>query len=361
MKRRGSRLFRYGLLGTSLFFLMACGNSDLNRSSPRVDSSQCRVVKHDLDQVEVCGQPETIVVLSSHMLDLLLALGEQPDALAGPIGLVKEDVFQNPAQQIPYLGAQVTTQPVNLGNAQAPSMEKITALNPDLILAEAGRNADSYQLFSKIAPTLLWKDRTAKGKWQTTLKGLAKALGKEEQTQQVIAAHNQEIDQAKQQLTPIAAQYPKVLILGSSDLNSNIGIIPPDSFLGDLFEQLGFRVMTLPDTKGPFVNVPISIEALPQLDEADIIIVLGYNLDAKERPKFKQGSIDEVIEVHQSQSIRESWAENAIAQSLTASKEGRVYFATYYKWNGLNGPTGTKLILEQLRDFLLTSANNPSP
>lgn len=356
MRRHGSRLLKYGLLGTSLLVLMACGNSDLNRSSPDVDNSQCRIVKHDLDQVEVCGHPQTIVVLSSHMLDLLLALGEQPDALAGPIGLVKEDVFQNPAQQIPYLGTQVTTQPVNLGSGQAPSMEKITALNPDLILAEAGRNADSYQLFSKIAPTLLWKDRTAKGKWKTTLKGLAKALGKEEKIQPVIAAYNQELDQTKTKLAPIAAQYPKILILGSNDLNSNINIIPPDSYLGDLFEQLGFQVMTLPNTKGPFVNVPISIEALPQLNEADIIIVLGYNLDAKERPNLKQGSIDKAIESHQSQSIRKSWEENAIAQSLTASKEGRVYFATYYKWNGLNGPTGTKLILEQLRQFLLNDA-----
>lgn len=339
---------------------MACGNSDLS-PSPRVDSSQCRVVQHDLGQVEVCGQPKTIVVLSSHMLDLLLALGEQPDAYAGPIGLVREDVFQNPTQQIPYLGAQVTTQPVNLGSGPAPSMEKITALNPDLILAEAGRNADSYQLFSKIAPTLLWKNRTAKGTWQKTLKGLAQALGKEDKTQQVIAAYNQEIDQTKQQLAPITAQYPKILILGSSDLNSNIGIIPPDSFLGDLFEQLGFQVMTLPaQEQSLFNNVPISIESLPQLKEADIIIVLGYNLDAKKRPNLKQGSLDKTIESHQSQSIRKSWAENAIAQSLPASKADRVYFATYYKWNGLNGPTGTKLILEQLRDFLLISANTPS-
>ncbi|NEQ86600.1 MAG: iron-siderophore ABC transporter substrate-binding protein, partial [Moorea sp. SIO2I5] len=43
---------------------------------------------------------------------------------------------------------------------------------------------------------------------------------------------------------------------------------------------------------------------------------------------------------------------NAIAQSLRASKENRVYFATYYKWNGLNGPIGAELVLKQLRQFL---------
>ncbi|MEM6840215.1 MAG: hypothetical protein AAGF66_13175 [Cyanobacteria bacterium P01_H01_bin.119] len=42
-----------------------------------------------------------------------------------------------------------------------------------------------------------------------------------------------------------------------------------------------------------------------------------------------------------------------MAQSLTASQENRVYFTTFYKWNGLNGPIGAELILEQLRGFFL--------
>lgn len=59
------------------------------------------------------------------------------------------------------------------------------------------------------------------------------------------------------------------------------------------------------------------------------------------------------VEKHQVQSIKQDWEENAIAQSLTASQEDRVYFATFYKWNGLNGPIGAELILEELRQFLL--------
>ncbi|MEO0395475.1 MAG: hypothetical protein AAF243_05735 [Cyanobacteria bacterium P01_A01_bin.137] len=62
---------------------------------------------------------------------------------------------------------------------------------------------------------------------------------------------------------------------------------------------------------------------------------------------------EEITEQHQIKSIRKSWQGNAIAQSLSASKAEQVYFATYYKWNGFNGPTGTELVLEQLRQFLL--------
>ncbi|NET38166.1 MAG: ABC transporter substrate-binding protein [Cyanothece sp. SIO1E1] len=140
-------------------------------------------------------------------------------------------MFDQPARQIPYLGNQITSQPINLGSDAAPSLERLTLLKPDLILGEHGIGSN-YPVFSEIAPTLLWGDRTSKGAWQDHLRGIAQALHLEERATQV-----------------------------------------------------------------------------------------------------RQ--------------------ENAIAQSLTASQENRVYFATFYKWNGLNGPIGTELILEQLRQFLL--------
>ena len=62
-------------------------------------------------------------------------------------------------------------------------------------------------------------------------------------------------------------------------------------------------------------------------------------------------SIEEITADHQIKVIQQSWQENAIAQSLTASQENRIYFATYAKWNGINGPTGNELVLEQLGQF----------
>jgi iron complex transport system substrate-binding protein len=46
----------------------------------------------------------------------------------------------------------------------------------------------------------------------------------------------------------------------------------------------------------------------------------------------------------------------AIVNCLTHRQHrDRAYFATYYKWFGLNGPIGVELILEDLRQFLLKS------
>ena len=99
----------------------------------------------------------------------------------------------------------------------------------------------------------------------------------------------------------------------------------------------------------------MSIEALPTLNEADTIIVLGWNADVDEGLENSDASIDESaterLEFHQGQAIQQSWQANDIAQSLAASQENRVYFATFYQWNGLNGPIGAELILAQLRQW----------
>ena len=153
------------------------GDGSIDGTSTQSRASDCRLIEHDLGETEVCGEPRKVVTLSLHMLDLLLSLDRQPVAATMTLNIHQGDVFDNPAQQIPYLGDRVTTEPVNLGDDHTPSLEKLAALKPDLIVGEASRNADEYDLLSQIAPTLLWEDRTEQGKWQESLRDIATALG----------------------------------------------------------------------------------------------------------------------------------------------------------------------------------------
>ncbi|WP_088241455.1 ABC transporter substrate-binding protein [Calothrix rhizosoleniae] len=338
---------------------------DKNTTTTPSSLANCRKVKHDVGETKVCGQPQKVVALSAHTLDLLLSLGVQPVGYAAPITLYRGDRYNNPAQQIPYLGTRVTSKPINLGRANQPSFEKLVQLKPDLIIGESG-NKD-YSLFSQIAPTLFWKNRTIKGKWQQHIRQIAKSLGREEKAKQAIENYNQRINSARIDLAPIIANYPKLLVLGTDQLQKNILIINPDSYLGEVLQGIGFELVFLPDRKTTKPSIPISIETLPQLDQADIIIVLGYKLNTEDEQQSSQNrkvkrKINQRIENHQLQTAKKAWSENAIAQSLTASQEGRVYFATYYRWNGLNGPIGTSLIIQQLRQFLLSNnASNHKP
>ncbi|MBE7385513.1 MAG: ABC transporter substrate-binding protein [Leptolyngbya sp. SIO1E4] len=332
------------------------GDDSAGDAATQSQTSDCRVIDHDVGETEVCGEPQKVVTLSLHMLDLLLSLDRQPAASTMTLNLHRGDIFDNPARQIPYLGDRLTTQPVNLGNDHTPSLEKLSALKPDLIIGEAGRNAGQYDLLSQIAPTLLWQDRTDKGKWQVSLRDLATALGQGEKAETVIQQVETRIADARADFADVVATHPNLLLLGANTLDEGFLVVEPDSYLGELLSGIGFQLIPPPPATLDAANPLMSIEALPTLNDADTIIVLGWNADVSEELENFDSSTDESatqqVEVHQGQAIQQSWQANDIAQSLTASQENRVYFTTFYKWNGLNGPMGAELIVEELRQFL---------
>lgn len=82
------------------------------------------------------------------------------------------------------------------------------------------------------------------------------------------------------------------------------------------------------------------------------MILLGANLSLLEG--------DDNFEAHQLSTLKQAWEENAIAQSLDASKAGRVYFIPLYLCAGLPGPIGTELYLEELKEQLLPTQSASS-
>jgi iron complex transport system substrate-binding protein len=349
---RTVKLLMLGMFATLL--IVACNSNALDRTTSgdtansklSSSSSNCRIVKHDMGETQVCGQPQKIVALSPHLLDLLLSLDRQPAGYAEVFPFHKGKYFNNPSQQIPYLGDRITSQPLNLGNRDEPSLERLIALKPDLILGEVGNNRQVYGLLSKIAPTLLWDDRTAKGKWQQSIRQLAQAVGDEKQAEAVITAYNQRITDARAEFAPIVVAHPHLLLLGANRLSSDLAIVAGNGYLGELLEGLGFQFVSAPLRTNVARVTSVSLELLPQVGTADIIFILGHDLSPNRR------NLTSVLD-SQTSVIQQEWNKNAIAQTLKASKENRVYFVTYYLWNGLNGPIGAELILNQLRQLLL--------
>ena len=350
-----SRVIKLLMLGMfTTLLIAACNGKAFERTSSggtansmsSSNASNCRVVKHDVGETKVCGQPQKIVALSPHLLDLLLSLNRQPVGYAEVFPFHKGESFDHPSQQIPYLGDRITSQPINLGNRDEPSLERLIKLKPDLILGEAGNNRDTYGLLSRIAPTLLWDGRTAKGKWQQSIRQLAQAVGDEKQAEAVIAAYKQRVTAARAEFAPIIAAHPHLLLLGANRLSSDLAIVSGKGYLGELLEGLGFQFVSAPLRANVASVTSVSLELLPQLGTADMIFILGHDLSPNRQ------SLNSVLN-SQTSVIEKEWNDNAIAQTLKASKENRVYFVTYYLWNGLNGPIGAELILNQLRQLLL--------
>jgi iron complex transport system substrate-binding protein len=300
------------------------------------DSVNCREVQHELGTSEVCGYPERLAVLSPHILDIVLSLGAQPAAYAESTALDLER-FDYPAEQIPYLGDRITTQPVNLGDRKAPSLEQLTLLKPDLILGEDWLAVHNYPQLSTLAPTLLFSDyRNGIQHWRNNIEAIAKALGCESAIEQVNAEVSRQFEATRQSLAPVVEAFPKVLILSVNTAMTDVAIAA-DSTVGTLLEAIGFELVfpqpTI-DTGSRWLQV--SPEVLPSL-EADIAIVIGWDASDFYSPQAK---------------LMHNWSKNPLFQHIGAAKANRVFFVDYQLWgSNIRGPITDQLILQRLPDI----------
>ena len=309
--------------------------------APPVD---CRTIPHEIGETQICGHPQKIVVLGPNLLELLLALDGQPAGIADYFEF-HQAYYNNPGEQIPYLGSRITTQPANVGQSFTPSIEALLKLKPDLVLGSEFNEAQ-YETLSQLAPTLLleWFDT------QTNLRAVARAIGQPEKAEELIAQIHQQIAIAREEFAPIVAAHPKILMLDAVQLSEIRVISKPDS-CGSLIEDLGFQPVYPPGWDATKLNRSkvISLETLPQLNDADSIILFGRNTS-----EFDQLRGMDNFGRHQLSRLKQGWEENAIAQSLDASQAGRVYFIPAYLCRGLPGPIGAALYLEELKEQLLS-------
>lgn len=322
--------------------MAACGTTPAPPPSDPPLPTDCRRVQHLEGETQICGQPETIAALAAAPLELLLVLETQPAGLAN-YATWHRDRYDNPSQQIPYLGQFVTSQPVNLGLTSQPSIEAIARLQPDLIVGTEG-NVAQYETLSAIAPTILVSANDDDS--DTSLRAVAQALDRTDSVEQIITEKQQQVVATREVFASVVAEHPNLLVLGAVQWK--------ELYLGDrdyglcsaLLEDMGFQLIVPPGLESDVPNAPIRIshETLSQLNDADSVIMFAGNLDEFD----SQGDFAE----HQSSHIKQAWEQDAIAQSLDASKAGRVYFIPGYLCRGLPGPIGTELYLQELQKQL---------
>ncbi|GAB4372130.1 MAG: iron-siderophore ABC transporter substrate-binding protein [Elainellaceae cyanobacterium] len=326
----------------SLILVTACQSSisehSLARRESPAQSNPCRIVTHEMGETEICEQPERVAALSPHILDSMLALGVQPVAYAEVTALNLEK-FDNPSQQIPYLGNRVTTRPVNVGDRKNPSLEKLALVQPDLILGEAWTSENQYQLLNQIAPTLLFTDiRGNEQAWIHDIQPIARALDREQEAKQLLATHAQQLADVRSQLAPVVAAYPNVLLLSVNTLMNDVAIAA-DSTAGRLLEAIGFHlVFPEPIAEDETRWLQTSLEVLPTLN-ADIVIVIAWDSSDPYNPKDQ---------------LKAKWNATPVLQNLSAAKADRLFFVNYQLWGSVTrGPITDELILTKLPTMLL--------
>jgi iron complex transport system substrate-binding protein len=162
--------------------------------------------------------------------------------------------------------------------------------------------------------------------WKTTIKAIAPALNREEQAKQVIASHNQLIETAKKQLTPLISGQT-IIVLGWSRITKQ-SFIFPDTFITRLLEDLGFETIL-----GAANRPRTSIEAIANL-KTDHILVMPYD--------------DNTID-----NAKQDWQNNPILSLIPAVQAGKVHFMDY-QLSRIRGPIAAEIFINEIRRLLQT-------
>jgi len=215
---------------------------------------------------------------------------------------------------------------VDLGSYFEPSIERLVALKPDLIIGVS--MADSaYPLLSQLAPTLL----ISAGNWKTFLSQLAKATGREHRAEELLATYEARVAKLKPR---IPDQRVSVVRITSWDFQVNLdGPNTYGPFL--VLQDVGVRRTDYEKAQGNATLKRPDWEELANLQGDVLLYIVGgaNNSDTNGRHEEVTG--------------------NPLWRMLPAVKAGRVYRVDAGTWMEFNGTTSAHRVLDDIERLII--------
>ena len=281
--------------------------------SSDVNMEQCgkptRMIKHDLGTTTITGNPTRVVALEYSFVDALASVG------MSPVGIADDD---KPDRIIPGIRSKITDYK-SVGLRATPNIQVITALKPDLILAETGRHKAIYDQLSKIAPTVAYP--SLNGNYQQVVDSemsTAIALNKCDQMKTRLAEH-------EKVMTELKAKVPtddkrKALFVVTSD--KGFTAFPPKSYTAGVLKLLG-------------IDSPMSDET----KDASVSLTLETLVATKPDSMFIAGWTDKTL--------AETWAKSPLWKEVPAVKNNATYKVDQNIWSRSRGLLASELIAQQ--------------
>lgn len=254
--------------------------------SSGTDASFPLTMEHVYGTTTIPARPERVVTAGFNDADFALALGVVPVGVANFIGSFPEE--NRPWAQDALAGAEPELVTNDAGELL---LERIAALDPDVIVCYSYLQEGDYEKLAAIAPTVveplpgtLWPEHTI---------DVGRALGREADARSLV-------DEVRSRFAAERDAHPEFVgttaaLLFGVDVGANFYLLEPTDPRVGLFVSLGFE---MPETTGE-----ISAENAALLDQ-ELIVVIGME--------------QEVIEA------------NPMFAGLTAVQEGRVaYLGTF--------------------------------
>lgn len=270
------------LAAVTALALTACGGSteapaDSSAGSGAAEGAYPVTIPNAFGETTIESAPERIVVLGYTDVDTLLALDVQPVAF--------QEFVTFPDAAVPALGpwaedlageAEMQVFPVS----SPPSVEEVLALRPDMVVAvSAGIEQDEYDQLSALVPVLARPEGSTAylvDRDDATLT-IGKALGKEDQAQELVDGVDQDFADARD-ANPDFAGKTMVVALPATDGSGGYSAYVTGDTRVQFFTDLGFELapgVADLDAGGGFF-VTISREQVQLLD-ADLVVVLALD------------------------------------------------------------------------------------
>ena len=249
-------------------------------------------VQDEHGTVTFASAPQRIVVLELSFADALAAVD------VSPVGIADDN---DPSRILPEVRRHLKTWQ-SVGTRAQPSLEAISALHPDLIIADSSRHSAIYAALRQIAPVLLLKSRNET--YEENLHSasiIGKVTGKEIPMTQRLALHHQRMADFARQL-PAGAN-----VLFGTSREQQFTLHSRDTYTGSVLVALG---LTVPPAINGAPMTTINLEQLLAINP-QWLLVAHYRAESIVR-KWQQDPLWQMLQAQQQHQVvavdSNSWA-----------------------------------------------------
>ena len=293
---------------------IGCGN--VTTKTEENNGNDEIVINHELGTTILEETPENIAVLELSFLDSLYNLDIDPIAIAD----------DNDPKKVSDVTEGELVDYTSVGKRMEPSLEELSMMDLDLIIADVSRHSEIYEDLNKIAPTIVLKSiDSSYEEYKENFKTIAKAVGKENEA-------TEKVEEIKEFLSEVSKLSQEVVegktVLTVSPKNDAYTAHTSSSFVGQVLEKAGF----VNAVQSEEFEQSLSLEQLVEINP-DIII---YMRDDKDKTIYSQ------------------WKYTELYNSLDAVKNDQV-FTTVARgpWTQYRGFISVKTIVNEVEGWLL--------
>lgn len=271
---------------------------------------ETRSVTHELGATEITGDPQRVVALEFSFVDALASINVKP------IGLADDN---DPKRILPEVRDKVAGY-TSVGLRQSPSLQQISSLKPDLIIADSGRHKAIYDQLKAIAPTIAFASNAAS--YQSNLDSataIAQALNQCKAMEDRLAAHRATMAALKAKVPAGKNDKYMFAVVGEK----TFAVWTGDAYAPSVLAQMGLQ--SVPPAEGQNTRVELSLETFVATNPP--VLFVAESAD---------------------KTLLDQWQVSPLAQQVGAIKDKKVFLVEQGIWSRWRGVTAAEHIAQDV-------------